>query len=186
MQLSQCCSLTVRGELVEPPVSQTHKTLNSLVPRVNRYHASPTTCRYRHARTNHPRRSFRLAVRKGCDSCCRRLADVPQLTLAEWELLREGLTGCRRNDSMKSAATCALPPAFAPRRLPAADLATAPVLSIPSAGACRTYGFYVQRRPGTYCHDIESRVAMVLWQDWCGAITMPSIAGSPALAKSAL
>ena len=29
---------------------------------------------------------------KGCDSCCRRLADVPQLTLAEWDLLREGLT----------------------------------------------------------------------------------------------
>lgn len=25
--------------------------------------------------------------------------------------------------------------------------------------ACRTYGFYVQRDLGLYCHDIESRVA---------------------------
>jgi len=25
--------------------------------------------------------------------------------------------------------------------------------------ACRTYGFYVQRELGLYCHDIESRVA---------------------------
>jgi Fe-S-cluster containining protein len=25
--------------------------------------------------------------------------------------------------------------------------------------ACRTYGFYVQRDHGLYCHDIESRVA---------------------------
>ena len=27
----------------------------------------------------------------GCDRCCRQLAEVPQLTLAEWDLLREGL-----------------------------------------------------------------------------------------------
>jgi len=36
---------------------------------------------------------------RGCDSCCRRLADVPVLVRAEWELLREGLdalaTGAR-------------------------------------------------------------------------------------------
>jgi Fe-S-cluster containining protein len=25
--------------------------------------------------------------------------------------------------------------------------------------ACRTYGFYVQRELGLYCHDIETRVA---------------------------
>ena len=28
---------------------------------------------------------------KGCDHCCRQLADVPQLTETEWNLLREGL-----------------------------------------------------------------------------------------------
>ena len=30
--------------------------------------------------------------RKGCDGCCRRLAEIPQLTIAEWDLLREGLS----------------------------------------------------------------------------------------------
>ena len=30
---------------------------------------------------------------KGCDNCCRQLAEVPLLTLAEWNLLREGLQG---------------------------------------------------------------------------------------------
>ena len=29
--------------------------------------------------------------RMGCDRCCHRLAEIPQLTLAEWELLRSGL-----------------------------------------------------------------------------------------------
>ena len=28
---------------------------------------------------------------KGCDKCCRQLAEVPQLTLAEWDLLQAGL-----------------------------------------------------------------------------------------------
>ena len=28
---------------------------------------------------------------KGCDTCCRRLAELPRLTAAEWELLRDGL-----------------------------------------------------------------------------------------------
>ena len=27
--------------------------------------------------------------RRGCDGCCRRLAEIPQLTMAEWDLLRE-------------------------------------------------------------------------------------------------
>ena len=29
--------------------------------------------------------------RVGCDNCCRRLAEIPQLTMAEWNFLREGL-----------------------------------------------------------------------------------------------
>ena len=29
--------------------------------------------------------------RRGCDGCCRRLAEIPQLTMAEWNLLRERL-----------------------------------------------------------------------------------------------
>ena len=29
--------------------------------------------------------------RRGCDGCCRRLAEIPRLTIFEWTLLREGL-----------------------------------------------------------------------------------------------
>ena len=99
---------------------------------------------------------------KGCDRCCRRLADVPRLTSAEWDLLRESLAGLpperlqeiRRNmaalDSQRS------PPVICPLL----DLATGacPVYTQRPV-ACRTYGFYVQRELGLYCHDIESRVA---------------------------
>jgi hypothetical protein len=29
--------------------------------------------------------------RRGCDGCCRRLAEIPRLAIAEWAFLREGL-----------------------------------------------------------------------------------------------
>jgi Fe-S-cluster containining protein len=99
---------------------------------------------------------------KGCDTCCRRLAELPRLTAAEWELLRDGLA------------------ALSPQRLDAIgrDLAAlandrarplvCPLLE-PSTGscpvytqrpvACRSYGFYVQRQLGLYCPEIEVRVA---------------------------
>ncbi len=99
---------------------------------------------------------------RGCDACCRRLAAEPRLTAAEWDLLRAGLA--------------ALP---AERLRPiAADVATldgrsqgplvCPLLDQPTGActvhawrpvACRTYGFYVERQLGLYCHDIEARVA---------------------------
>ena len=99
---------------------------------------------------------------KGCDNCCRRLAEVPQLTAAEWALLQTGLL--------------TLPPeqlAEIGRKMRAlADQASRPVtcpLLDQSTGAClvyaqrpvacRSYGFYVQRDKGLYCREIESRVA---------------------------
>lgn len=99
---------------------------------------------------------------KGCDNCCKRLADIPQLTAGEWALLQEGLT--------------ALPPAqldLIATRINAlghspARPVTCPLLD-PASGACpvyaqrpvacRTYGFYVDRALGLYCRDIEQQVA---------------------------
>lgn len=101
---------------------------------------------------------------KGCDSCCRRLAAVPQLTAAEWDLLRAGLQALAAEQlaeiSRKMAATTALsgqPPR--PVVCPLLDQSTGacPVYAQRPV-ACRTYGFYVQRDQGLYCHDIESRV----------------------------
>jgi Fe-S-cluster containining protein len=99
---------------------------------------------------------------KGCDSCCRRLADVPQLTLAEWDLLREGLTALspERLQEIRRNMAALTAQQSAPITCPLLDLATGscPVYAQRPV-ACRTYGFYVQRDLGLYCHDIESRVA---------------------------
>ena len=99
---------------------------------------------------------------KGCDSCCRRLAEVPRLTVAEWNLLREGLATLAPEHLQEISRSMAA----------LADLRSSPVvcpLLEQSTGACpvyaqrpvacRTYGFYVQRDRGLYCNDIESRVA---------------------------
>jgi uncharacterized protein len=108
---------------------------------------------------------------KGCDSCCRRLAEVPQLTAAEWNLLRQGLAELtpehfgeiRRNMSALAGQQTR------PVICPLLDLHTGacPVYAQRPV-ACRTYGFYVQRAQGLYCHDIEARVfagalAEVVW-----------------------
>lgn len=99
---------------------------------------------------------------KGCAGCCRRLAAVPQLTAAEWDLLQHGLAGLtperlaevRRNIDALSGAQ--LPPVTCPLL----DRSTnACLLYAQRPVACRTYGFYVQRELGLYCTDIESSVA---------------------------
>jgi Fe-S-cluster containining protein len=99
---------------------------------------------------------------KGCDSCCRRLADVPQLTAAEWDLLREGLADLppKRLQEIRGNMAALTGQRSAPITCPLLDLTTGscPVYAQRPV-ACRTYGFYVQRDLGLYCHDIESRVA---------------------------
>jgi len=99
---------------------------------------------------------------KGCDSCCRRLADVPRLTLAEWDLLRKGLAELppERLREIKNEMAALACQQSRPVVCPLLDLATGacPVYAQRPV-ACRTYGFYVQRDLGLYCHDIESRVA---------------------------
>lgn len=106
--------------------------------------------------------------RRGCDGCCRRLAEVPRLTTAEWAWLREGLSK--------------QPPELL-REIGQGIAALAEQTSRPivcplldrSAGACRvydhrpvacrTYGFYVQHDKGLYCKDIEARVAGGAWAE---------------------
>lgn len=108
---------------------------------------------------------------KGCDSCCKRLADVPQLTGAEWALLQEGLAALLPAQ-LDLIATRIAALGHAPARP-----VTCPLLD-PDSGACpvyaqrpvacRTYGFYVDRELGLYCRDIEQQVAdgaldQVIW-----------------------
>jgi Fe-S-cluster containining protein len=98
---------------------------------------------------------------KGCDSCCRRLAEVPQLSEAEWDLLREGLVALPRERLQAVSRDMAVLDRQQSRPI------VCPLLDQPIGAcmvyaqrpvACRTYGFYVQRGLGLYCHDIEFRV----------------------------
>ncbi len=99
---------------------------------------------------------------KGCDGCCRQLADVPQLTEAEWQLLRTGLAllpPARLAEIARDTAALADQTAR-PITCPMLDRQTGacPVYAQRPV-ACRTYGFYAQRDKGLFCRDIETRVA---------------------------
>ena len=103
---------------------------------------------------------------KGCDRCCRQLAVVPQLTQAEWDLLREGLQGLSAERLQEISKNMAALSQSRPITCPMLDLVTGtcPVYAQRPV-ACRTYGFYVQRDKGLYCHDIETRVDDGTWAD---------------------
>jgi Fe-S-cluster containining protein len=99
---------------------------------------------------------------KGCDRCCHRLAEVPQLTAEEWHLLQEGLTALpqERLAEVRRDLAALAGPRSRPLLCPLLDQSTGacPVYAQRPV-ACRTYGFYVQRDKGLYCQEIESRVA---------------------------
>ncbi|PKO38508.1 MAG: zinc/iron-chelating domain-containing protein [Betaproteobacteria bacterium HGW-Betaproteobacteria-6] len=99
---------------------------------------------------------------KGCDACCKRLAEVPQLTAAEWDLLRKGLAGLAPQQLQAICQEIAALTGSAERPVicPLLDRATGacPVYAHRPV-ACRSYGFYMQRGLGLFCHDIEKQVA---------------------------
>ena len=99
---------------------------------------------------------------KGCDSCCRRLAEVPQLTSSEWDLLRTGLESLPAerlrevSRDMARLSTQVSRPIVCP--LLEQSTGACPVYAQRPI-ACRTYGFYAQRDLGLYCQEIEKQVA---------------------------
>lgn len=99
---------------------------------------------------------------KGCDNCCRRLSEIPQLSAAEWQLLRPvlaALSSERWQDLAAAMRALAVEPSR-PLVCPLLDQVSGacPVYAQRPV-ACRTYGFYVQRELGLYCADIEAKVA---------------------------
>ena len=104
--------------------------------------------------------------RLGCDGCCRRLAEIPQLTALEWDWLREGLAALPPEQFREIGQGIAALAEQSSRLIvcPLLDrLAGACRVYSHRPVACRTYGFYVQRGRGLYCKDIESRVAGGAW-----------------------
>lgn len=108
---------------------------------------------------------------KGCGSCCKRLAAVPQLTEAEWSLLREGLAAlpavhlAQIAQRMAAVAQQTTRPVVCPLL---DEVSNACPVYAQRPVACRTYGFYARRDGGLYCSEIEAQVvaglhANVVW-----------------------
>ncbi len=104
----------------------------------------------------------------GCDGCCKRLADIPLLTAAEWAWLEKGLAALPPDQLREIGQDIAALTDQSSRPI------VCPLLDRQSGAcrvythrpvACRTYGFYVQRDQGLYCKDIESRVSEGYWSE---------------------
>ena len=108
--------------------------------------------------------------RQGCDNCCRRLAEVPRITAAEWDLLKQGLAMLPPERLLEIGREIATLTDRASRPVvcPLLDRERGACLVYAHRPvACRTYGFYVERSLGLYCKDIEARVAA---GDWAEAV----------------
>ncbi|MFZ2726106.1 MAG: YkgJ family cysteine cluster protein [Methylococcaceae bacterium] len=103
---------------------------------------------------------------KGCDTCCKRLAEIPKLTAKEWALLQEGLSALPKQQllDISQAMTELAQQSTRPLTCPMLDqsLGACRVYAHRPV-ACRSYGFYVQRDKGLYCQEIEARVAEGEW-----------------------
>ena len=95
---------------------------------------------------------------KGCDGCCRRLANSPEVTRAEWGRMREGLLGLP--DGVRAGVGVRIQALSSPDR----GFITCPFLDDDTGGcliyayrpaACRMYGFYVSRQGNQWCQIIQ-------------------------------
>ena len=85
---------------------------------------------------------------KSCDTCCRQLADLPQLTAAEWDLLRQGLAALpsEHQHSIRNKVATLPDQPTSPITCPLLDTITGACPVYPHRPvASRRYGFYVQR-----------------------------------------
>ena len=82
--------------------------------------------------------------RRGCDHCCRSLAEPMRITRAEWELLREAIGEYVPSDD--------------PRVCPFLDTDEGACrVYAHRPAACRTYGYYVERDKVLGCSQILAR-----------------------------
>jgi uncharacterized protein len=112
--------------------------------------------------------------RKGCASCCERLAAAPQFTEPEWHILQTGLASLTSEIWREVAQRIESLPDRAPIVCPLLDRASQSCLVYEHRpAACRMYGFYVERDRGLYCAQIEEGIEAgeyegVTWGNACG------------------
>ena len=101
----------------------------------------------RRARTTNEAHAW-WPCKRGCDLCCRRLADVPRMGKDEWALLREGI------EALAPAVRGGVDARLAALRDHRGGHVVCPLLDQAEGaclvyahrpGACRTYGYYVER-----------------------------------------
>lgn len=111
--------------------------------------------------------------RRGCGGCCRWLADVPQLTRGEWEVLREGIAALAPEPRARvMEGIAALHELSANGALPRhveCPMFESGDPSDPDQGyclvyahrptACRTYGFYARRADSLCCGLVLDAIA---------------------------
>jgi len=92
--------------------------------------------------------------RRGCDACCKSLAEAPRITRAEWDVLREGIDAREDRDEVLARL----------RALPREGRVACPLLDDARGectvyahrpAACRAYGFYAARDGGRHCAIVE-------------------------------
>ena len=99
--------------------------------------------------------------RRGCDGCCRRLAEPPRLTESEWERIWAAFLDLSPplQRSVKARVKALREQALGPYSCPFLDHGEgACMIYEVRPVACRTYGFYRSREQGLYCKDIEREV----------------------------
>lgn len=92
---------------------------------------------------------------RGCDGCCRRLAEPPRATAAEWGLLLEGfarLDAAARGKVRERLAALS----ERPFTCPLLDEATGACrVYATRLAACRTYGFFRSGEAGLWCGRVR-------------------------------
>ncbi|WP_321475214.1 YkgJ family cysteine cluster protein [uncultured Paludibaculum sp.] len=96
--------------------------------------------------------------RKGCDECCRRLASIPRVSLAEWQAISDAIEALPA-ETAESARQRIRDTVGARRPVvcPLLDTRSGSCLIYEARPvACRTYGFYAERERVLGCSRIEA------------------------------
>lgn len=100
------------------------------------------------------------ACKKGCDECCRRLAELPLITCAEWIRLKRGLMSLPEDEIRHIQHEVRdLARESGPLICPMLDQSEGACKVYPYRPlACRSYGYFIQKGVGLHCKQIEEQV----------------------------